>query len=76
MVPSIEAPLTLLQEPVEVLLLDSIEAPQVSLRLVPEFLCSKSPVSVIESAALDVGDIEPLTFGSRISGFKICMMFS
>ena len=44
-------------------------------RLVPEFLCSKSLVSVIESVALNVGNIEPLTFGSRISGFKICMMF-
>ena len=44
MVPSIEAPLTLLQEPVEILLPDSVEAAQVTLRLIPETL---NPVDVV-----------------------------
>ena len=42
-VPSIEAPLTLLQEPVEALPLDSVEVAQVTPRRVPEIL---NPVDV------------------------------
>ena len=44
MIASIEAPCTLLQEPVEVLLLDAIEAAQVTILLVPEIL---NPVDVV-----------------------------
>ena len=44
MAPSIAEPFTLLQEPVETLLLDSVEATQMTLRLVPEIL---NPVDVV-----------------------------
>ena len=40
MVSSIEAPLTFLQKPVKILLLDTIKFPQMSLRLIPEILDS------------------------------------
>ena len=43
-VASIEAPLTLLQEPIEVVSLDAVEATQVPLGLVPEVL---NPVDVV-----------------------------
>lgn len=38
MVASIEAPLTLLQKPVEILLFDTIKLSRVALRLIPEIL--------------------------------------
>ena len=56
MVTSIEAPFALLQKPVEVLLLDAVKTPQVTLGLVPEVL---DPVDVIPALREEFGVVDP-----------------
>jgi len=56
MVASIEAPLTFLQEPEEILLFEAVETPHVALRLISEVL---DAVDVVVLVGEELGMVDP-----------------